>query len=480
VEAARILNGRYRLEHVIGEGGMSVVWQAFDEILERPVAVKVLSIRLSRDAVAEERLRQEAKAIARLAHPRVASVYDFGEWTDPIGQRVPFVVMELLSGQTLNERLSSGRLPIDEAQRIGADVAAALAAAHEQGLVHRDIKPSNIMLCRSGAKVFDFGISAMVGVPEDSGIHSPIYGTPSYMAPERLTGDTVVAASDVYALGVLLYRMIADELPVQGASNTDVLAAQVTDEPAPLPPIDGLPPAVDDLILRCLAKRPEDRPSAAEAALILAAPDQAPLPAPTRPPVPPPAPAPPRRRRIRRALLLAGAAAVAVAAGLLIFSDRTDSPNAAGSRPPRASGLPVVPAGSAPASSGGPGSVPAGASGAALSSGAAGVVNPTANPTVTPGDDPPPPPVEPTPPGETGTPSADTTLSSDGGSVVARCTGSQVFVVSVQPAAGYEVKKAEQGPKPQVQISFDPVTKGPKKVTMHVSCSAGTPTTRNT
>src|SRR5689334_3283364 len=175
---------------------MSVVWQAVDEVLERPVAVKVLSVRLSRDAAASERLRQEAKAIARLTHPHIASVYDFGEWIDPIGQRVPFVVMELLSGQTLNDRLTQERLSVEEALRIGADVASALAAAHEQDLVHRDIKPSNIMLCRSGAKVFDFGISAMVGVPEDSGISSPIFGTPSYMAPERLTGDKVVAASD--------------------------------------------------------------------------------------------------------------------------------------------------------------------------------------------------------------------------------------------------------------------------------------------
>ncbi|MEU4336764.1 serine/threonine-protein kinase [Micromonospora lupini] len=262
----RLLAGRYRLLERLGSGGMSAVHRAYDEVLERDVAVKVL---VASDANARQRIRAEAKAAARLSHPHVTSVYDFGESVVD-GVRVPFVVLELLNGVTLEQRLAAGPLPPRAGLRVCAEVAAALEAAHAQGLVHRDVKPSNVMLTPTGAKVLDFGIAAAAGDSEID-FDGRLLGTPAYLAPERLAAGEVLPACDVYALGLLLHRTLTGLLPWAAETQTGMLRAHVHVEPDPLPEIDGVPPEIHRLYRWCLARDPADRPPAAEAARILLA-----------------------------------------------------------------------------------------------------------------------------------------------------------------------------------------------------------------
>ncbi|MDG4806549.1 protein kinase [Micromonospora sp. WMMD1120] len=262
----QLLAGRYRLLERLGSGGMAVVHRAYDEVLERDVAVKVL---VASEVNARQRIRGEAKAAARLAHPHVTSVYDYGESLLD-GAEVPFVVMELLNGHTLEQRLAAGPLPPRAALRVCAEVASALAAAHDQGLVHRDIKPANVMLTPTGAKVLDFGIAAGAGEPEID-FEGRLLGTPAYLAPERLRAGEVLPASDVYALGLLLYRVLTGRLPWPAEGPIELLRADRPVEPDLLPPIDGVPPEVHRLYRWCLARDPADRPSACAAARTLRA-----------------------------------------------------------------------------------------------------------------------------------------------------------------------------------------------------------------
>jgi serine/threonine protein kinase len=241
VEAQQLLNGRYRLEARIGQGGMSVVWRASDEVLRRHVAVKVLAGALATDPAARLRIQAEARAAARLAHPHVASVYDYGVSADADGEPEPFVVMELLRGPTLGKRLAGGPIPVPEALRICAEVASGIAAAHEEGLVHRDVKPSNVVLAPSGAKVVDFGIAAAAGPLEDLDESSRMVGTPAYLAPERVIGGDVMPASDVYAVGLLLHAVLTGRLPWRVETTTQMLKAHVYVQPEPMQPVPGVP-----------------------------------------------------------------------------------------------------------------------------------------------------------------------------------------------------------------------------------------------
>ncbi|MBG0561862.1 serine/threonine-protein kinase [Actinoplanes aureus] len=262
MEEERKLGGRYRLENELGRGGMAVVWRARDEVLDRPVAVKVLAGRYVGEDRFRERILHEARAAATLSHPNIAQIYDFGE-SEENGRRFPYVVMELINGPTLQERIKRGRIPPRTIFRICGEVATALAVAHEEGLVHRDIKLANIMVTVGGAKVVDFGIAAVAGPasPEDA-----LLGTPAYLAPERLTGGAIEPASDVYALGVLLYRLLAGTAPWSVETTTQMLSAHVYLQPEPLPPLPGVPDEISRLVERCLAKDPADRPDAAEVA----------------------------------------------------------------------------------------------------------------------------------------------------------------------------------------------------------------------
>ena len=269
--AGQRIGGRYRLVERLGTGGMSVVWRGYDEILGREVAVKVLSPQLAGDVAFRDRLRQEALAAARLCHPNLTGIFDFGE--SPLSGQltVPYVVMELNHGESVSARLRrTGALPWRDAVVVAVEVASALATAHARGVVHRDITPANIMLTPAGAKVVDFGISALIGQC-DATPDGSLLGTPAYLAPERLGGGQVLPATDVYALGLLLYRLLTARLPWPAGNTTEALRAHLYADPEPLPAQSGRPDEVAEVCLRCLAKHPEDRPGAAEVANALAA-----------------------------------------------------------------------------------------------------------------------------------------------------------------------------------------------------------------
>lgn len=234
------LHHRYRLEQLIGAGGMASVWRATDLVLGRAVAIK-------------EGARQEAQAAARLTHPHIMAIHDYGEITLR-GRVVPYLVLELLTGQTLADRLRQGALPWTQGGLIAQQVASALAFAHAQGIVHQDIKPANIMLTPAGVKVLDFGIASWHGRPD-----SPdwITGTPAYAPPERLGRGHVHPSADVFSLGVVTYEMATGHLPWPIETWEQARTIQRT-APAPLPA--GVPGAE---ILAALALNPADRPTAA-------------------------------------------------------------------------------------------------------------------------------------------------------------------------------------------------------------------------
>lgn len=263
VSRGDVLQGRYRLLGRLGAGGMASVWRAVDEVLGRTVAVKMLDGRSLEDDQSKARLRAEAKILARLNHPRIASVYDFG-----LVDGIPYLVMELVDGQTLSALMARPEgVPWPLAVEICGQVAEALDAAHERGLVHRDVSPSNVLWTRSGVKVIDFGLCASAGDPEET---DNLLGTPAYMAPERIEGEPVSPASDVYALGVVLYRALTNRLPWPAESVLQLLGAHRKQPPLPMT-VSGLPAAVAAICERCLAKDPAARPSAAEVASELAA-----------------------------------------------------------------------------------------------------------------------------------------------------------------------------------------------------------------
>src|SRR3954462_6962849 len=265
-----LLAGRYRLVERLGAGGVSVGGRGFDEVLGRQVAVKVLPPSTSTDPSFRRRLRAEAQAAARLSHPHITNVYDYGEATTADGEPVPYVVMELVDGESLAAVLArSRRLPWPAAVRICAEVAAALAAAHSRGIVHRDVSPANVMLTSSGAKVVDFGISALIG-ENDIDPDGSLLGTPAYLAPERLEGGRLRPPPDVSAVALLIYRPLIGQRPWDVGTTTALLRAHQYTEPEPMPPVEGLPPEVDALVSGCLEKRPAGRPASAEVAQLVA------------------------------------------------------------------------------------------------------------------------------------------------------------------------------------------------------------------
>ncbi|MEV1147878.1 serine/threonine-protein kinase, partial [Micromonospora sp. NPDC049799] len=229
------LHDRYVLRERIGRGGMSEVWRADDEVLHRPVAVKALAGELATDPQLRATIQREARAAARLSHPHVTQVYDYGEATLAGGVVVPYLVMELVEGRNLADRLASGPLPWPEAVRMAGQVAAALAAAHRIGVVHRDIKPGNVMLTDTGAKVLDFGIAALAGPhhPLAGQTGELLMGTPAYFAPERMRPGPPDPASDVYALGALLYRTLTGRAPRPVQTWEDALEVHTRRTPVP-------------------------------------------------------------------------------------------------------------------------------------------------------------------------------------------------------------------------------------------------------
>ncbi|MFE9684626.1 protein kinase [Streptomyces sp. NPDC006285] len=243
---------------------MGEVWQATDEVLGRAVAVKLL-LGDDADSAAAARFRLEAQTAARLSHPYVVAVFDFGAWDDRF-----YLVMELVEGRSLAQELTaSGTLGAERVAVIAAQAAAGLAAAHREGIVHRDIKPGNLLVDAHGTvKIGDFGIARFVDDPASAlTTAGQIVGTSLYLAPERALGRPASASSDVYSLGCVLYQLLTGRPPFQGESATVTLHQHI--DMAPVPPRERgvqLPPAFENYLLGLLAKQPEDRPTAQEVA----------------------------------------------------------------------------------------------------------------------------------------------------------------------------------------------------------------------
>lgn len=245
------LNDRYRVEDKIGEGGMAVTYRATDALLGRTVALKILREQYWHDAEFVERFRREAQSAASLSHPHIAAVYDIGKHGD-----MPYIVMELVEGPNLQEVLKrDGVLPVERAVNIAEQVCDALAHAHAKGIVHRDIKPHNVLLSDGDrVKVTDFGIARARSAETITKTHA-IIGTVAYISPEQAKGEPATPASDLYALGVVLYEMLTGRVPFTGETPVAIALKHVSEPPAPPSQYrPDLPAAVEQVILKALSK----------------------------------------------------------------------------------------------------------------------------------------------------------------------------------------------------------------------------------
>ena len=260
--------GPYEIESPLGSGGMGEVYRARDTRLERTVAIKVLPTHLSSDPDRRQRLEREAKAVSKLSHPHICTLYDIGHQDG-----IDFLVMELVEGETLEQRLVKGALPLEQTVRYGAQIADALAKAHKLGFTHRDLKPANIILAKSGAKLMDFGLAKQSDVAplgttptqmtaEQSKLtkEGTIVGTFQYMAPEQLEGKDADARTDIFALGEVIYEMATGQPAFAGKSGASLIAAVLSSEPQPMAATQPLtPPALERVVKKCLAKDPDER-----------------------------------------------------------------------------------------------------------------------------------------------------------------------------------------------------------------------------
>jgi len=342
-----LIGGRYELKHVVGSGGMSTVYCAFDTMLERNVALKILHDQYGEDEEYVARFRREARAVAQLSHPNIVTVIDRGEED---GKQ--FIVFELVEGDNLKELVErGGPLPVRRVLELGLEVGRALAFAHAQGLVHRDVKPQNVLLNDDGrAKVTDFGIVRSldaVGHTETG----TVLGTSHYIAPEQARGERVDAQTDVYSFGVVLYELLAGEVPYPGDNFLTVAMKHVND---PIPNVLDLRPdtplRLASLIERSLAKRPADRPASmnevvAELEAVLRDLDakeggegtmimRKSAAVPARPPRQKRHAAPRTRRLPLWPLILAGLLILAVVGGILLVTRGGDEPGAAADTTP--------------------------------------------------------------------------------------------------------------------------------------------------
>ncbi len=259
--------GPYEILSPLGAGGMGEVYRARDTRLERAVAVKVLPQRLSSSPESRQRFEREAKTISQLSHPHICALYDVGREGE-----TEYLVMELLEGETLSDRLAKGALPLEQTLRYGMEIAGALEKAHRQGIVHRDLKPGNVMLTKSGVKLLDFGLakgmatpatpSSLTSLPTQQGLtqEGTILGTFQYMAPEQLEGKESDARTDVWAFGCVLYEMATGRKAFSGTSQASLISSIMSGEPASISTLQpSSPSALDRVVRSCLAKDPEDR-----------------------------------------------------------------------------------------------------------------------------------------------------------------------------------------------------------------------------
>jgi serine/threonine protein kinase len=269
--------GPYEIQSALGAGGMGEVYRARDTRLDRQVAIKVLAAHLSSSPELKQRLEREALAISSLNHPHICQLYDIGSQDG-----TNYLVMELLEGETLGERLRRGSLPLNEVLKTGAEVADALEVAHRASIVHRDLKPANVMLTKSGAKLMDFGLAKPFGMnPAASGAApaftavatmtglspaSPlttagsIVGTIQYMSPEQIEGKEADARSDIFALGAVLYEMATGKRAFEGKSQISVASSILEKDPEPVSAFKPMTPsAFEHVVKTCLQKDPEER-----------------------------------------------------------------------------------------------------------------------------------------------------------------------------------------------------------------------------
>ena len=271
--------GNYEIQELIGAGGMGEVYSARDLKLRRNVAIKLLPPFATFDPERLRRFEHEALAVAALNHPNVLAIYHFGEH-----ERGPYLVSELLEGETLRQELSSGPLPLPKAIDYALQMARGLSAAHEKGIIHRDLKPENLFVCKDdGIKILDFGLAKLIRGPENCGVNESrqsektqpgaLMGTVGYMAPEQVRGQPIDQRSDIFAFGAILYEMLAGVRAFQKPTSADGMAAILTENPRPMAEIGAkVPPALEHLVFRCLEKNPDRRfQSAADLAFSLKA-----------------------------------------------------------------------------------------------------------------------------------------------------------------------------------------------------------------
>jgi len=264
--------GPYEILEPIGAGGMGEVYRARDTRLDRPVAIKVLAPHLAASAEVRQRFEREARTISKLSHAHICALFDVGREGE-----VEYLVMELLEGESLAERLARGALPLEQTLRFGAQIADALDKAHRQGIIHRDLKPGNVMLTKSGVKLLDFGLAKAVEAPSPQSSQSvlptqaspvtqagTVLGTFQYMAPEQLEGKEADARADIFALGAVVFEMATGRKAFAGSSQASLIAAILQNDPPPISSVQPLAPqALDRVVRGCLAKDPEDRTQSA-------------------------------------------------------------------------------------------------------------------------------------------------------------------------------------------------------------------------
>ncbi len=252
----KVLNERYELTEILGEGGMALVYKSKDQILDRWVALKILRPQLVSDKDFVNRFHREAKAVARLSHPNVVNIYDIGQDGD-----IHYLVMENIQGENLKEMIEkSGILAPEKALNIAIQICEALVVAHRNNIIHCDIKPHNILITpENGVKVTDFGIARAVNSATLAQTETVI-GTAHYFSPEQARGGTINASSDLYSLGVVLYEMLTGQVPFRGDSPITVALKHINEEPLPPSQLnDKLPKRIDKLVMKALAKDPEKR-----------------------------------------------------------------------------------------------------------------------------------------------------------------------------------------------------------------------------